>query len=350
MINWISHRILYALALLKIALVAFFFASFIPATSTFAADQLAVCGGVDLVEKLRTENPVKFAEIAKEASAIVNGRSIFWKIEKPGIAPSYLLGTMHMTDAAVTRLSQIANTALENALTIIIESTETLNPQLAAAAMVKLKHLTFLDQGVSLTDLLSQEQSTQLQQVIESRNIPFPIANRLQPWVIATMISIPVCELEAKRSGKKILDHQIAQHAIDNGKELVGLETTEEQFSAIAGLPQEFHISALKETLALSGEHVENMIATMKALYVSGNTAMLMPFMKAASPELYSETGSAAFQEALINKRNLLMAERAAPYLSKGNAFLAVGALHLPGEVGLVSLLKQQGFSVQAVR
>jgi uncharacterized protein YbaP (TraB family) len=35
--------------------------------------------------------------------------------------------------------------------------------------------------------------------------------------------------------------------------------------------------------------------------------------------------------------------------LEKGNAFIAVGALHLPGETGLVSLLRERGYTVSPV-
>ena len=36
------------------------------------------------------------------------------------------------------------------------------------------------------------------------------------------------------------------------------------------------------------------------------------------------------------------------PIIDKGNAFIAVGALHLPGEQGLVSLLKSRGYTITA--
>jgi uncharacterized protein YbaP (TraB family) len=41
------------------------------------------------------------------------------------------------------------------------------------------------------------------------------------------------------------------------------------------------------------------------------------------------------------------MAERMRQYLQQGNAFVAVGALHLPGEEGLLNLLEQQGYTVR---
>jgi uncharacterized protein YbaP (TraB family) len=43
------------------------------------------------------------------------------------------------------------------------------------------------------------------------------------------------------------------------------------------------------------------------------------------------------------------MADRMQPYLKQGKAFVAVGALHLPGEQGLLKLLEQRGYSVRVI-
>ena len=55
------------------------------------------------------------------------------------------------------------------------------------------------------------------------------------------------------------------------------------------------------------------------------------------------------FQRRLIIDRNRRMADRMQQYLKEGNAFVGVGALHLPGEQGLLELLEQRGYSVRAV-
>jgi uncharacterized protein YbaP (TraB family) len=54
-------------------------------------------------------------------------------------------------------------------------------------------------------------------------------------------------------------------------------------------------------------------------------------------------------QDKLIVRRNRLMAERLQPYLQEGNVFVAVGALHLPGEAGLLNLLQQRGYTVRVI-
>jgi uncharacterized protein YbaP (TraB family) len=54
-----------------------------------------------------------------------------------------------------------------------------------------------------------------------------------------------------------------------------------------------------------------------------------------------------SFVDNLINRRNRLMVERMATRLAEGNAFIAVGALHLPGDQGILHLLELQGYQVR---
>ena len=70
-----------------------------------------------------------------------------------------------------------------------------------------------------------------------------------------------------------------------------------------------------------------------------------------ADTQAEAESGSAAnsFMFRFIDTRNRIMAERMTERLNQGGAFIAIGALHLPGEKGLVSLLKARGYRVEAV-
>ena len=51
----------------------------------------------------------------------------------------------------------------------------------------------------------------------------------------------------------------------------------------------------------------------------------------------------------LIDQRNARMVTRMEPFLKRGQAFIAIGALHLPGEVGVLNLLAKQGYRVSVV-
>jgi uncharacterized protein YbaP (TraB family) len=51
-----------------------------------------------------------------------------------------------------------------------------------------------------------------------------------------------------------------------------------------------------------------------------------------------------AAEQSLLVARNLGMRDRAVDYLAEGGVFIAVGALHLTGKEGLVSLFREAGY------
>jgi uncharacterized protein YbaP (TraB family) len=55
------------------------------------------------------------------------------------------------------------------------------------------------------------------------------------------------------------------------------------------------------------------------------------------------------FYSALITDRNIRMANRIAEFVKERSTFIAIGALHLPKETGVIALLRRKGFTVEAV-
>ncbi|TIU16252.1 MAG: polysaccharide biosynthesis protein GumN, partial [Mesorhizobium sp.] len=134
-----------------------------------------------------------------------------------------------------------------------------------------------------------------------------------------------------------------------SGKAVDGLETIADQLRAMASLPLAFHTKGLVDTLKL-GNRVNDVNETMIVLYQRGDTGMLWPLFRAVLPgDEDDSAGYAAFEETMITSRNKVMIDHAGPILAKGNAFMAVGALHLPGAEGLVEDFRKAGYTVTAV-
>ncbi|MDR7145667.1 TraB/GumN family protein [Rhizobium sp. BE258] len=328
--------------LLAAALLAVLF-SVSPAT---AADDS--CSGKDLMAELKQSDPARYAEVVKEADAVPNGKGIFWKIEKQGLKPSWLLGSMHVTDPRVLNLPAYAQAAHDGADTIVIESDEILDERKAAAALLARPDLTMFTDGTTIDKLLSPEDYARLDAGLKQRGIPLSAVSRMRPWMIASAVALPACEIARKAKGVQFLDQKIAADAIKQGKQVKGLETLAEQLQAMAELPMEFHLKSLIETLEL-GPKMNDVVETMTDLYLSGDVGMTIPMLKTVSPEEGGDGDYAAFEQRIILDRNKVMADRAAPILANGNVFMAVGALHLPGDQGVIQLLRKQGFTVTAV-
>jgi uncharacterized protein YbaP (TraB family) len=202
--------------------------------------------------------------------------------------------------------------------------------------------------GTTLVSLLPPADQKALEAGLAERGIALSAVSKMKPWILSSMVALPVCELSRKAAGAPVLDVKLAQDAKAEGKKLEGLETVVDQFKAMASLPMNFHLKALVETVKL-GDRINDVVETMIVLYTKGDTGTFWPLFRAVLPDADDDAGYAAFEQAMIVERNKTMAKNAQPILAAGNAFIAVGALHLPGPDGLIELLRKSGHRVTAL-
>ena len=343
---------LTGLAALNLLFIAAFVATLVLSV-TQAPAAPAACAGTDLLARMAHDDPARLAQIRAEAAGVANGKGVLWRIGKDGAAPSWLFGTMHMADPRVVALGAEARAAFDAAATVVIETTEVLDPAKMMAAIAADPELTMFTDGTTLMSLVPEDERAAVVAALERRGIPPASVARMKPWMISAMVALPACELARKAAGAPVLDARLAADGEAAGKALGGLETVAEQLGAMASLPLDFHIQGLVDTLKL-GEALDDVIETMIGLYLQEETGMFWPFFHAALPggEGGADAGGgfAAFEEAMVTARNRTMATRAVPFIEAGGAFIAVGALHLPGDEGLIALLREKGYRVEATR
>lgn len=337
---------------LLVALNVLFFLSFLLVSLLAvgkARAELPVCGGNDLTAGLQKDDPAAYAKIEAEAAATPNGKGLLWKLEKPGVEPSYLFGTMHMTDPRVTTLPTAAQKAFGAAGTVIIETTEVLDQAKMMATLMKEPDLMMFTDGTTLSSLLSPADAATVDKALDARGIPPASVAKMKPWMLSAMVATPACEMARKAGGAPVLDIKLAEDAKAAGKSVEGLETAADQLRAMASLPIAFHMKGLVETLKL-GDKADDINETMIDLYQRGEIGMIWPLFRVVLPDSKDDPdGYSAFEETMVTSRNKVMARNAAPILAKGNAFMAVGALHLPGAEGLVEDFRKAGYTVTAV-
>ena len=307
------------------------------------------CSGANLLKQFAKSAPGTLEKINNEAAKVPFGNTLLFKLEKEGIEPSYLFGTMHMTDPRIVTLPKSAEKAFKDANIVAIESTEILDPAKAQITLMSRPELTMFVDEKRLTDFMSEEDKNILRTGLAQRGMQLALIDRMKPWLLTGMLALPACEFARKQAGKPYLDLAIAQRAVAQSKELVGLETLLEQFNAMASLPMHFHVQGLVDTLKL-GDRVNDVTETMIILYTQGKIGAVWPMLRAVSQNTGqaddNEDGYAKFEETMVNTRNRTMLKRSLPLLERGNAFIAVGALHLPGEQGLAKLYEKAGYKV----
>ena len=307
-----------------------------------------VCAGRDLSADPALDAQTLARARARRADDGVNGQGLLWRIDKPPAAPSWLFGTIHTTD---DRAIAIARAAAKHIAGARIVATELGGPfdayaraELGATLMIK----AMARDGDTLAGLGAPAEVAQVEAFLAARGLGATMAHHLRPWFLAALAAAPLCEAERQRRELPVVDDLLARLASDQGVKVVGLETAAEQADLLAAIDPKLSAEALLST-ARRPETSEDFFATLVSLYVQQRPSDIFAVIDASRLLTPEETRAEdAMTQALLGARNKTMADRLAPLLAPGGAFVAVGALHLVGAGGLIALLRAQGYAVTA--
>jgi uncharacterized protein YbaP (TraB family) len=335
-------RLLIAIAALATA------AALGPATAAGKDDAADKCRGIDMLAETAAKDPQTYTRIMAEAAATKNAGAILWKIEKDGRPPSYLFGTVHLTDERVTNLSPAVKSALNAAKVVALEVSD-LSETATASVIAQAAPLVMFTDGRRLDTLLSNADYDVVKTIIARSGMPVEMAALFKPWIVTMILSVSECERHKVQNGARVLDMKIAEMGKARGLDVVGLETIPAQLESLAAVPEQQQLDMLRSSLRFA-DRTDDMMETLVQLYLSRKISAAMPFQLALARQAgVSDQAFAGFQQKLIVERNEKMLAVAEPLLDKGGVFVAIGALHLPGEKGVVALLRQSGYTVSPI-
>ena len=273
--------------------------------------------------------------------ALANGgkeeNALLWKITGKGLKkPSYLYGTIH----AVCPDKMVISEALQKAL----GQTEQLSLELDMddpEMMPQFMMLSTLPQGQSLKAMFTQEEYEAVGALFKSTyGADLQFVDNLKPFVLYSMLIPVLTECTPESYEQKLMNLAHSQQ-----KEVLGIESVQEQMAVVNELPNKFYVDMVTRTatnLAKSRAEYSEMVD----LYLAQDLKGLEELMQRDYPkEDYKK-----FNEAFLVKRNrnwIPVMERMA---KDKPTFFAVGAAHLGGEEGVVALLRKQGYKVEPVQ
>ena len=261
---------------------------------------------------------------------------LLWKIDRVGCVPSYLLGTIHSEDPRIINLPPKINKYYQQADSVTIEVAITIS------TLFKSVLAMYLPIGQTLDKMIRPEKYQQLVAVLKGYGIPEIAVKTIKPAALMMVLSMP------KSNEGQFLDMMLYFNAQAQGKPVYGLETAEEQLAIFDTLALSEQVILLEETL----DHLKEMpdlLETMHQLYLKRNLTDIMEFSYQYMRSEKHQKIVDKFMAYIVDKRNFTMLERMKPRLKEGNAFIAVGALHLPGPRGLLKLLESEGYSVKPI-
>ncbi len=273
-----------------------------------------------------------FAQGSKE-------NTLLWKISGNGLdKPSYLFGTIHMRCADDAVLSDNLKKAISNCDEVYFE-VDMDNLFEMVGAIKKMKMIG----DTTLQDLLTEADYKKVKAYFEEKGsmLPFSMLETYKPKLAASTLeqgSMP-CDNTA------MMEQVIMEEAKGHKKKIKGLETMSYQAGVLDSIPYKIQAEQLVSYIdkANKGEDDDTEMKEMFKAYKSQDLKKLEEML------METDAGISGFTDILLYHRNQNWVAKLKSLLPEKSLLIAVGAGHLPGEKGVINLLRKEGYKVTPV-
>lgn len=266
--------------------------------------------------------------------------TLLWKISGNGLdKPSYLFGTIHMLCADDAVLSPKMKEAIKDCDEVYFEvDMDNLFEMLGVMGKMKMKGDT------TLQDLLSEKDYEKVKEYFERKGsmLPFSMLETYKPILAASTLqegSLP-CDNTA------VMEQVIMEEAKQHDKKIKGLETMAYQAGVLDSIPYKIQAQQLVSYIDDAGKEgkEDKLLQEMFKAYKEQDLKKLEELM------VETDAGMAGFTDILLYHRNQNWVRKLKNLLPQKSILIAVGAGHLPGEKGVISLLRKEGYKVEPVK
>ena len=277
------------------------------------------------------------APVASVPEPVIHARPAMWVV-KDADTTIYLFGTIHLLKPQVRWFEGPVRKAFDKSDTVVLEVAE--EPGTAQQTMMA---RAFQPGGLPLSNKLSDEAREAFYAALKSYAAPVEVFDHVKPWFAALMLTL----LPLKSYGydaESGADPAIKAASKAAGKQLVGLETPDQQLGYFDDMPEGLQLTLLNETLK-ELPTLGDTIAKMMDAWSAGDPAKLAALMNESvdsNPEI---------ERILLTDRNARWAEWIKARMAQpGTVFMAVGAGHLAGKGSVQEMLAQRGIKTQQIK
>ncbi len=264
-----------------------------------------------------------------------SGNSLLWEISGNNLKqPSYLFGTVHMICKEDFFLPEIVRTKFSAAEEVFLEL-DMDDPTM----MMKMMTMMQLPKGQTIKQLFGdsafKEFDKKYQKITGMSAVMF---NTFKPLMLMTMLT----EKSLSCSTRESYEQTFMAIAAKEKKDIKGLEKMEDQIAVFDAIPDSVEIANLQTMINNFDKSIEE-FKKLVAIYKQQDVEGLFK-LTTASPELMDA------QNDLLVKRNNNWIPVMQKNMEAKACFFAVGAAHLGGDIGVINLLRKQGYTVKPVK
>jgi len=265
--------------------------------------------------------------------------TLLWKISGNGLEkPSWLFGTIHLICADDAVLSENMKKAIRQCDEVYFE-VDMDNIFEMMGAMKKMK----MTGDTTLQDLLTESDYKKVKAYFETKGsmLPFSMLETYKPMLAASTLE----QGDMPCDNTAMMEQVIMKVAKEQDKKIKGLESMSYQAGVLDSIPYRLQAEQLVSYIdkANKGEGDNEEMEEMFRAYKSQDLKKLEDMLVA------SDAGISAFTDILLYHRNRNWVEKLESLLPQKSLLIAVGAGHLPGEKGVINLLRKQGYKLTPV-
>ena len=262
-----------------------------------------------------------------------NKNTLLWQVSGNNLkTPSYLYGTFHLLCKNDIHISESLKTALKSVNEVYMElDMDDPSALFGGLAFINMKN------GKQLRDLYTPADYAKVERYfIDSLNTPLAMFQKIKPYFLVAMLYPRMMTCKTP-SG---VEEELMKLSKEYKKEIQGFETVAFQASVFDSIPYTWQAKELMKNID-SFPFYKRQMDTMMVAYTNQRLDLM-------TLELgKSEFGSEAYEDLLLNNRNLDWASKLKKIMPDESVFVAVGAGHLLGDKGLIVLLQKAGYAVE---
>ena len=260
--------------------------------------------------------------------------SLLWEITSPGQAkPSYLFGTIHLICPADFSLSDSLKATLSRTKQVALEI-DMDDPGMMAGMM---KSMNMTD-GNELKKLVTEQEYARLAKFYkDSVGVGIAMFEKAKPFILMGPLfnAVLACQPQS-------YEMSLVELAAKQKSEVIGIETLDEQMAIFDTIPYKEQVKtiiSMIDSLPQARKEFSNLVALYKSQKINDLYNLMMA----------SNYGMDGNEEVMLFSRNLKWVPRIRKIAAEKPTFFAVGAGHLGGDRGIISLLRKDGFKVRAI-
>ena len=288
-------------------------------------------------------------------STVVCNAQLLYKISHKNLEkPSYIVGTYHLAPATFIDSIPGAKAALEAVDVVCGEVV--MSEMESRESQKKVQAAIMLPDGKSLTDVFTADEMQRLNAYMDKllgMNLDNPIfksqMGKMTPMALSTQLQlVQYMKLTPNFNPMKLIDAHFQNVAKKAGKSVAGLETVDFQIEI---LYKGTTIERQKQQLLCMVDNDEYYALQMKELSAAFFAQDMQVLLDVTEEKMGNQCDTTPQEEeALIYGRNAAWAGKMPAMMGEASTLFVVGAAHLPGEKGVLELLKAKGYTVEAVK